>query len=158
MGIGLPGEGDCVFGHLRYDRLLWRSWKLDELRSSGHWRTSIFHYRNTHKKKNIITSYQWFSLINILSQTVLCLVEATDCAPMKNTGRLSSRKGGVVEEWQSVKCNRQRDCGEFQSKYLWQSTSHSSSTLLWCWKPRTCTYPSPCPVEQQSAFETDFKK
>lgn len=48
----------------------------------------------THTK--IITSYQWFSLINILSQAVLCLVEATDCAPMKNTGRLSSFLGKEV--------------------------------------------------------------
>lgn len=34
--VGLPGEGDGVFGHLRHYRLLWRSWELEELRNSGH--------------------------------------------------------------------------------------------------------------------------
>ena len=36
MWVGLPGESDGVFGHLSHHRLLWRPWKLDELRNSGY--------------------------------------------------------------------------------------------------------------------------
>ncbi len=36
MRVRLPGEGDGVFGHLCHYRFLWRPWKLDELRNSGH--------------------------------------------------------------------------------------------------------------------------
>lgn len=50
----------------------------------------------THTKKTQLHHISGLSLINILSQTVLCLVEATDCAPMKNTGRLSSFLGKEV--------------------------------------------------------------
>lgn len=33
--VGLPGEGDRVFGHLCHDRFLRRPGKLDELGNSG---------------------------------------------------------------------------------------------------------------------------
>lgn len=49
MRVGLPGEGDSVFGHLCHYRLLRRPWKLDELRNSGHRRNSILCYRNRTK-------------------------------------------------------------------------------------------------------------
>lgn len=39
--VGLPGEGDGVFGHLRHYGLLRWAWKLDELRHSGYRRDSI---------------------------------------------------------------------------------------------------------------------
>lgn len=46
MGVGLPGEGDRAFGHLGHDRFLRRPRKLDELGSSGRWRSSIFWHTN----------------------------------------------------------------------------------------------------------------
>lgn len=42
MGVGLPDEGDSVFGHLCHYRLLRRPRKLDELRSSGYRGDPIF--------------------------------------------------------------------------------------------------------------------
>lgn len=48
VGVGLPGEGDGVLGHLRHDRLLRRPRQLNELGDSGHWRDSALCY--THKR------------------------------------------------------------------------------------------------------------
>lgn len=46
MRVGLPGESDCVFGHLCYYRLLRRTGKLDELRNSGQSRNAFLYEQN----------------------------------------------------------------------------------------------------------------
>lgn len=147
MRIGLPGEGDSVFGHLRHYRLLGWPWKLDELRNSGHWRNSILCYRS--KTKTPLHANN--RLILICTGCILCSDKEQH---WQGAWFLAHRC--LMWEWQAVKCNRESERRKFQREYLWRSTSHSSSTPLWHWMPHTCTSQSLCPVKQQPTFETNI--
>lgn len=56
----------------------------------------------------------------------------------------------------SMKCNRKTERQCEHCEYLWQLTSHSSSTPRCCWRRRTCTSQSRLPVKQQSTFRMDM--
>lgn len=146
MRVRLPGESDGVFGHLRHYRLLGRSWELDELRNSGYWRNTILCYRNRTKTPLCANS----GLIVITIGYILCSEHHWQSAWFLDHRCL-------MWEWQTVKCNRETECGKVWCEYLWRLTSHSSSTPLWHWMPRTCTSQSPCPDKQQSTFERKIR-
>lgn len=129
--VGLPGEGDCVFGHLSHDRFLRRPRKLDKLWNPGRWINSVFWCKN---RRGVVTLPPRCFNFGAFSEEQQVWFD---------------RRRGVTLAW-----GTERLCECERRDYLWQSESRSSSTPPWRWRRRTCKSPNLFPAGQKITFKT----